>query len=83
MTQSYSRIFLLSHMRAYSSLLGHIIGSQPRINGYYEMHQSYLSDADLAQQIADYSQYDSIKTWILAGLMMYSWLHSSIFRDYQ
>ena len=61
MTQPYSRIFLLSHMRAYSSLLGHIIGSHPRINGYYEMHQSYLSDADLAQQIADYSQHDSLK----------------------
>ncbi len=61
MNQSYSRIFLLSHMRAYSSTLGHIIGSHPRINGYYEMHQSYLSDADLAQQIADYSQHDSLK----------------------
>jgi len=61
MTQPYSRIFLLSHMRAYSSTLGHIIGSHPRINGYYEMHQSYLSDVDLAQQIADYSQHDSLK----------------------
>ena len=61
MTHRYSRIFLLSHMRAYSSTLGHIIGSHPRINGYYEMHQSYLSDADLAQQIADYSQHDSLK----------------------
>lgn len=61
MTQPYSRIFLLSHMRAYSSTLGHIIGSHPRINGYYEMHQSYLSDADLAQQIVDYSQHDSLK----------------------
>jgi hypothetical protein len=61
MTQPYSRIFLLSHMRAYSSLLGHIIGSHPRINGYYEMHQSYLRDADLAQQIADYSQHDTLK----------------------
>jgi hypothetical protein len=48
-------------MRAYSSLLGHIIGSHPRINGYYEMHQSYLRDADLAQQIADYSQHDTLK----------------------
>ncbi|MDD5393608.1 MAG: hypothetical protein PHE17_11375 [Thiothrix sp.] len=61
MTQPYYRIFLLSHMRAYSSTLGHIIGSHPRINGYYEMHQSYLCDADLAQQIADYSQHDSLK----------------------
>ena len=61
MTDHYSRIFLLSHMRAYSSTLGHIIGSHPRINGYYEMHQSYLSDADLAQQIADYSQHDNLK----------------------
>ena len=29
-----ARIFLLSHMRAYTSLAGHILGSHPQINGY-------------------------------------------------
>ena len=36
-----ARIFLLSHMRAYTSLAGHILGSHPQINGYYEMHLGY------------------------------------------
>jgi hypothetical protein len=30
----YARIFLLSHMRAFISLAGHILGSHPQINGY-------------------------------------------------
>jgi hypothetical protein len=36
-------IFLLSHMRAYTSLFGHIMGSNPSICGYYEMHIGYHS----------------------------------------
>jgi len=36
-------VFLLSHMRAYTSLLGHILGTNPQIQGYLEMHQSYHS----------------------------------------
>ena len=41
MPERYSRIFLLSHMRAFTSLAGHILGSHPQINGYFEMHISY------------------------------------------
>ncbi|MGV8991151.1 MAG: hypothetical protein ACOH1Q_07075 [Thiobacillus sp.] len=37
MSDRYARISLLSHMRALSSLAGHILGSHPQINGYYEM----------------------------------------------
>ena len=54
--QRYQRIFLLSHMRAYSSLIGHILGSHPHINGYYEMHLSYTSASDLDQQLRLYMQ---------------------------
>jgi len=36
-------ILLLSHMRAYTSLLGHIFGSNADIEGYYEMHTGYYS----------------------------------------
>ncbi len=43
-------IFLLSHMRAYSSLLGHIFGSNPAICGYYEMHIGYHSWKSLLRQ---------------------------------
>lgn len=61
MTQPYSRIFLLSHMRAYTSLFGHILGSHPQINGYYEMHLSYDSEQDLEQQVQQYAQHDPLK----------------------
>lgn len=36
-------ILLLSHMRANTSLIGHILGAHPEINGYYEMHIGYYS----------------------------------------
>ena len=40
-------MLVLSHMRSYSSLLCHILGSHPEINGYAEMHQSYRGRIDL------------------------------------
>lgn len=61
MLQPLSRIFLLSHMRAYTSLLGHILGSHPQINGYYELHQSYESMQDLARQEQAYTRHDTLK----------------------
>ncbi|MCD6706359.1 MAG: hypothetical protein LT080_07900 [Thiobacillus sp.] len=48
----YARIFLLSHMRAYTSLAAHILGSHPQINGYYEMHISYEDASALDRQLA-------------------------------
>ncbi|NVK54892.1 MAG: hypothetical protein HWE26_04705 [Alteromonadaceae bacterium] len=39
----YQPILLLSHMRANTSLAGHILGNHPDINGYYEMHIGYHS----------------------------------------
>ncbi|MBJ6610864.1 MAG: hypothetical protein JG718_10935 [Candidatus Thiothrix moscowensis] len=61
MSQSLSRIFLLSHMRAYTSLLGHILGSHPQINGYYEMQQGYTSVDDLTRQQQEYARHDALK----------------------
>lgn len=57
----YTRIFLLSHMRAMTSLAGHIIGSHPAINGYYEMHISYGDASALDRQIGIYQQNDALK----------------------
>ncbi|WP_296642031.1 hypothetical protein [Thiobacillus sp. 65-1402] len=37
-------------MRAYTSLAGHILGSHPQINGYYEMHMSYEDVSALERQ---------------------------------
>ena len=57
----YARIFLLSHMRAYTSLAGHILGSHPQINGYYEMHLSYEDAAALDRQLEAFRQDEVLK----------------------
>jgi len=56
-----ARIFLLSHMRAYTSLAGHILGSHPQINGYYEMHLSYEDAAALDRQLEAFRQDEVLK----------------------
>jgi hypothetical protein len=40
-------ILLISHMRSRSSLLAHVLGSHPEIDGYSELHQHYESPMDL------------------------------------
>lgn len=40
-------LFLLGHMRSYSSVLSHILGSHPQINGYCETHTKYRTFFDL------------------------------------
>lgn len=40
-------LFLLSHMRSYSSLLCHILNTNPDIDGYGELEISYRSPIDL------------------------------------
>jgi len=48
--KKHQHIILLSHMRAYTSLFGHILGSHPEIEGYYEMHIGYYSWKSLIRQ---------------------------------
>lgn len=48
-------------MRAYTSLLGHILGSHPEIDGYYEMHRCYTCAADLERQVRDYVMQENPK----------------------
>jgi len=60
-SESYARIFLLSHMRAFTSLAGHILGSHPQINGYYEMHISYEDASTLDRQLEVFQQGDVLK----------------------
>ena len=57
----YARIFLLSHMRAFTSLAGHIFGSHPQINGYYEMRISYEDASALGRQPEIFRQGDVLK----------------------
>lgn len=40
-------VFLLSHMRSYSTLLSHVLGSSPEIAGYTESHVKYHRRSDL------------------------------------
>lgn len=61
MSRAPTRIFLLSHMRAYTSLVGHILGSHPEIDGYYELHRSYLTAQDLDAQLGQYADRDAFK----------------------
>lgn len=60
--RQYQRIYLLSHMRAFSSLIGHILGSNPHINGYYEMHLPYTRAKNLDEQLRIYTQSESLKS---------------------
>jgi hypothetical protein len=46
----HRNIFLLSHMRANTSLFGHLIGSHPLVEGYYEMHIGYYGWKSLWRQ---------------------------------
>ena len=48
-------------MRAFSSLIGHILGSHPDINGYYEMHISYQENKNLLEQLNVYTQHETLK----------------------
>ena len=41
--------FLVSHMRSFSSLLSHQIGSNPEVAGYFEAHQKYRNWLDLVE----------------------------------
>jgi hypothetical protein len=43
----HSALFILSHMRSYSSVLSHVLGSHPQIDGYCETHLRYRFPFDL------------------------------------
>ena len=48
-------------MRAYTSLAGHILGSHPQIDGYYEMHLGYEEPAALDRQRESFLQDHAFK----------------------
>ena len=45
--QAKRYILVLSHMRCYTSLLCHILNSNPEVAGYVEMHSGYAGRSDL------------------------------------
>jgi len=48
-------------MRAFTTLAGHILGSHPRINGYFEMHISYDDASDMDKQLEVFLQHETLK----------------------
>jgi len=51
-------IFLFGHMRCFSSLLGHMIGSHPQVAGCGEMHQKYRGMLDLIELASKIENYE-------------------------
>jgi len=49
-------------MRAFTSLAGHILGSHPQINGYFEMHIRYDAASALDKQLEVLRQSEALKT---------------------
>lgn len=45
-----NHLLLISHMRANTTLIGHLIGSHDEFSGYYEMHIGYYSWKSLVNQ---------------------------------
>lgn len=48
-------------MRAFTTLAGHILGSHPQVNGYYEMHISYEDASALDRQLDVFLESDVLK----------------------
>ena len=48
-------------MRASTSLIGHILGSHPAINGYFEMHISYDDASALDKQLDVFQENETLK----------------------
>src|SRR5688572_27511814 len=47
MRKRRSLLLVLSHMRSYSSVLSHVLGSHPEIDGYCETHIRYRLSLDV------------------------------------
>jgi len=61
-------LFVVSHMRSYSSLLCHILGSHREISGYSEAQQSYFGRNDLdrlARTVREQTGEPALKRYVL------------------
>jgi len=65
-------LFVVSHMRSYSSLLCHILGSHPEISGYSEAQLSYFGRNDLqrlARTVREHTGEPALKRYVLDKLL--------------
>jgi hypothetical protein len=68
----FKYIFIFSHMRGYTSLLAHILGSHPQISGYFELHRGYTRPFDffpMRLRVADGLGYDLKGNYILDKIL--------------
>lgn len=81
--QPYRVLFILGHMRAASSLLSHILTSNPEIIGYGETHTQYYSDRDLKKLILKvYRNYYQLKNMTMSHkYILDKVLHNNKFID--
>jgi hypothetical protein len=70
-------LFVLSHMRSRSTLLGHLLGSHPEISGYLETHLRYRRRRDfqkLRYAIAEARGGAPLRRWVMDKVLHRSYL---------
>ena len=80
LTGHYKYLFILSHMRGYTSLMSHILGSHPEISGYFELQQSYQTPFDLflmRVRVANGLNYQVRGSFLLDKILHSRWFLSS------
>ena len=53
-------LFVISHMRGFTTLLSHLVGSHPEVSGYFETHSSYHDLPDLLRLRATLDDVDGL-----------------------
>ena len=80
-------LFILGHMRCYSTLLSHLLGSHPDISGYTELHQSYEATDDFKamRQKINYAYDKKVNSKFLLDKILHSkyQINESIIRSPQ
>lgn len=67
-------LFIFSHMRSNSTLLAHILGSNPEISGHVEMHQSYSNLLDFYKLNYKIQKFESLDVrYLLDKILHDSW----------
>lgn len=72
-----SYIFVVSHMRSFSTLLCHILGSHNDISGYVETHLSYFGRIDLwqlARKVRETTDEPVVSKYVL-DKMLHNYVH--------
>ncbi len=65
-------LFVVSHMRGFTSLLTHLLGAHPQIAGYFETHRNYFGIDDLLRLrriLHDSDGLSGAETWIVDKLL--------------